>query len=139
MRGAALAPGLLLLFAGVVAGPEEGFAAGEPVEGGVAVAGAGAADQALLGGAFQPARQGRAVWRVVLGGPALQDGLLAELLAGALQDNAPRARSGRDACRRGRCQAGSIIIKSRDTGISPPLRRGGAGGLVNVDKSLHTN
>src|SRR5947209_1648506 len=48
--------------AGVVAGVEQGFAAGEPVEVGVGlVAGAGAADEALVGGAFQPARPGRAV------------------------------------------------------------------------------
>src|SRR3954452_5018395 len=67
LRRAAVPPGFLLLFAGVVAGPEQGFAAGEPVaEGVTTVAGARAADHALLGGPFQPARQGRAVRRVCL-------------------------------------------------------------------------
>src|SRR5262249_12173144 len=64
-----------------------GFVAGEPVEACVAtVAAARAADQALLAGAFQPARQGRAVRAVFLDGPALQNGLLAELVGGVGQD-----------------------------------------------------
>jgi hypothetical protein len=49
----AASPGLLVGFAGIVAGPEHWFAAGEQVaEAVAAVAGARAADQELLGGPF---------------------------------------------------------------------------------------
>jgi hypothetical protein len=58
MLRTAVPPGLLVGFAGVVARPEQGFAAWQPVaEAVAAVAGGVAADQVLAGGAFQPARQ----------------------------------------------------------------------------------
>src|SRR5207249_6770391 len=87
MRRTAVPPRLLFLLAGVIAGPEQRFAAGKPVQERVAaVAGARAADHALLGGTFQPARQGRALRAVCLDGPALQNRLLAELFGGAVQN-----------------------------------------------------
>jgi hypothetical protein len=49
MRRAAVPPGLLVDFAGVIAGPEQGFTTGEPVaETVAAVIGVRAADQELL-------------------------------------------------------------------------------------------
>src|SRR5215471_4843525 len=79
MLRAAVAPGLLFLCAGVVAGPEQILAAREPVaEGVAAVADARAAHHALSGGPFQPARQRRAVRRVFLAGPAFEDLLLGD-------------------------------------------------------------
>src|SRR5947209_18980187 len=81
MRGAAVPPGLLLLLAGVVAGPEQPFAAGQPVaERVAAVAAATAADHALPRGPFQPARQRRALRRVRLDRPAFEDLLLTEFV-----------------------------------------------------------
>ena len=80
-------PGFLFLEAGVAAWPEQRFVAGEPVaEAVAAAAAAGAADQALLGGPFQPARQGRAVRWVTFGGPLLQHLLLADLAGGVVQE-----------------------------------------------------
>ncbi len=55
-------------------------------QGVAAVAAARAADHALLGGAFPPARQGRAPRRVSLDRPAFEDLLLAEPVAGLGQD-----------------------------------------------------
>src|SRR5437763_1903263 len=73
----ALAPGLLLGLGGVVAGPEQWFATGQPVQERVAaVAGAGAADPLLPHGLHEPARERRAVRPAVLGRPAFEDGLL---------------------------------------------------------------
>jgi hypothetical protein len=58
MRRQAFAPGLFFGFGGVVAGEEEWYVAGEPRAEAVAfVAGAFAADQALLRGKSKPARE----------------------------------------------------------------------------------
>ena len=67
VRRAAVSPRLLLLLAGVVAGPEEGFAAGEPVEERVAaVAGVGAAGQFAAGRPVSASATGsngrRSIW-----------------------------------------------------------------------------
>ena len=52
----AVAPGLLVGFAGILAGPHQGLAAGQPVAEAIAtVATATAADQPLLGRPLQPA------------------------------------------------------------------------------------
>src|SRR5262249_38030109 len=87
MLPAPLPPSFSLLLARIVARPEQRLMPGQPVaEAVAAVAAAGAADDALPGGAFEPAPQGRAVGRVAVDGPAFQDRLLAELLRGPRQD-----------------------------------------------------
>ena len=87
MLGAAVPPGLLLLLAGVVAGPEQRFAAGQPVtERIAAVAAALAADQPLPRGPVQPARQRRAIRHISFDRPAFEDRLLGELVGRLGQD-----------------------------------------------------
>src|SRR5262245_21753850 len=74
MRRSTLPPRLLLFLPRPVAGPEQRFVPWMSIaEAVAAVAAAGAAKQALLRGPLQPARQRRAVGRVVFHGPAFQD------------------------------------------------------------------
>src|SRR5262249_23494015 len=85
--GAAVPPGLLVLLAGVVAGPEQPFAAGQPVAQRVAaVAAATRADHPLPRRPFQPPRQRRALRHAGLDRPAFEDLLLAELVGRRGQD-----------------------------------------------------
>jgi hypothetical protein len=87
VRGQAFAPGLFFRLARMVAGPEQRFAAGQPVaERVAAVAAAGAADQALVRRPRQPALQGAAVGRVAVPGPDRKDPIARELVGGMGQD-----------------------------------------------------